>query len=87
MEGQGTTHRVKESYKQYGIEVVAIAVRTGGFTPHLTIRKDARSYVDETPIHTGKVFPTENEALQSGLSIGKRMIDTGFQPKWVVTNQ
>ena len=79
-------YRVKKLYKDYVIEVTAPAVRTGGFTAHLCIRKDAKSYTDETPIHSGKVFSTANEALEAGLEIGKQQIDTGFQLVKIVVN-
>lgn len=84
---EDATHRVKKLYKDYIIEVTALPVRTAGFTPHLCIRKDARSYTDETPIPSGKVFSTVNEALEAGLEIGKRRIDSGFQPTRIVVGQ
>jgi hypothetical protein len=84
---QEVTHRVKKQYQEYVIEVLAVAVRTGGFTAHFTIMKDGRSYVDVTPIHSGKVFATENEALEGGLALGRQMIDGGLQPKKIVVNQ
>ncbi len=40
---EDVAHRVKKLYKDYVIEVTAPAVRTGGFTAHLCIRKDAKS--------------------------------------------
>jgi hypothetical protein len=67
---EDVAHRVKKLYKDYVIEVTVPAVRTGGFTAHLCIRKDAKSYTDETPIHSGKVFSTANEALEAGVEIG-----------------
>ncbi len=83
---EDVAHRVKKLYKDYVIEVTAPAVRTGGFTAHLCIRKDAKSYTDETPIHSGKVFSTANEALEAGVEIGKQQIDAGFQPVKIVVN-
>ena len=79
-------HRIKKLYKDYVIEVTAPAVRTGGFTAHLCIRKDAKSYTDETPIQSGKVLSTANEALEAGLEIGKQQVDAGFQPVKIVVN-
>jgi hypothetical protein len=73
------THRVKKLYKDFVIEVRAPAVRTGGFTAHVCIRKDQKSYVDETLVHSGKVFPTANEALEAGLAIGRQKIDAGLR--------
>jgi hypothetical protein len=75
-----TTHRVKNLYKGYVIEVQAPAVRTGGFTAHVCIRKEAKTYTDETLTHSGKVFTTANEALESGLEIGRRQIDANNLP-------
>jgi hypothetical protein len=32
---------------------------------------------DETPFESGKVFPSENEALEAGIQMGKQQIDSG----------
>jgi hypothetical protein len=74
------THKVEKLiHKGYVITVTAPAVRTGGFTAHLSIRKDAKTYTDDTPVHSGKGFRTANEALEAGLEIGRQLVDGGFQ--------
>ena len=74
------TYWVKQSYKGYIIEVRAPKLRTGGFTTRLTISKDSKSHVDNTLIHSSKVFSTPMEALDAGLELGRQQVDSGFQP-------
>jgi len=74
------TYWVKQSYKGYIIEVRAPKIRTGGFTTRLTISKDSKSHVDNTLIHSSKVFSTPMEALDAGLELGRQQVDSGFQP-------
>jgi hypothetical protein len=74
------TYWVKQSYKGYVIEVRAPKIRTGGFTTRLTISKDSKSHVDNTLIHSSKVFSTPMEALDAGLELGRQQVDSGFQP-------
>ena len=84
---EGTTHRVKRLYEGYVIEVTAFPLQTGGFTTHFYIRKDAKSYTDETLIPSGEVFATANEALEAGFELGKQRIDAGFHPTKIVLDQ
>jgi hypothetical protein len=35
----------------------------------------------------GKIFAGENEALEAGIQIGKEQIDSGFQPRNIVTSE
>ena len=78
------TYWVKQSYKGYIIEVRAPKIRTGGFTTRLTISKDSKSHVDNTLIHSSKVFSTPMEALDAGLELGRQQVDSGFQPSNMV---
>jgi hypothetical protein len=80
------THRLKKSYKGFVIEVTAPAVRTGGFTAHLSIIRETKTHTDDTPIYSGKVFETANEALEAGLTIGRQQIDADFQPVRIIGN-
>jgi len=84
---EDATHRVKRLYEGYIIEVTAFPSQTGGFTAHFCIRKDAKSYTDETPIPSGEVFATANEALEAGFELGKQRIDAGFHPTKIVLDQ
>ena len=71
--------RLKRLYKEYVIEVTALPLRDGGFTAHVSIMKDGRSYTDDTRFESGQVFASENEALEAGFVMGKQKIDAGFQ--------
>ena len=51
----------------------------------VAIRKSMGRSFDETPFESGKVFPSENEALETGTRMGKYQIDSRFQPKKIVT--
>ena len=53
----------------------------------VAIRKNMGRYSDETPIESGKIFAGENEALEAGIQIGKQQIDSGFQPRNIVTSE
>jgi hypothetical protein len=81
--------RLQESYKRFVIKATALPLREpeNSFTVHINIRKDTGRYSDETPFESGKIFPSENEALEAGIQIGKQQIDSGFQPKHIVTSE
>lgn len=78
------TYWVKQIYKGYVIVVRAPRIRSGGFTTRLTISKDSKSHVDESLIHSTKVFTTPMEALEAGLELGRQQVDSGFQPTYMV---
>jgi hypothetical protein len=86
-EQTNTSHRLKRLYKAHVIEVTAIPVKTGGFTAHLSIIKDAGRYTDETPFQSGRIFTSVNEALEAGIEIGKRKIAEGFRPTTVTIDK
>jgi len=62
---------LKRQYKDYIIEVTAVPLRPKGFTAHLNIIKDSRTHIDDTPIHSGKVISTANDALEAGFEVGE----------------
>jgi hypothetical protein len=81
--------RLQKSYKRFVIKATAIPVREPEkhFTVHINIRKDTGRYSDETPFESGKIFPSESEALEAGIQMGKQQIDSSFQPKNIVTSE
>ena len=81
--------RLQKSYKRFVIKATALPLREpkDSFTVHVNIRKDTGRYSDETPFESGKIFATENEALEAGIQIGQEQIDSGFQPKNLVTSE
>ena len=81
--------RLQKSYKRFVIKATGIPIRgpEKHFTVHINIRKDTGRYSDETPIESGKIFSGENEALEAGIQIGKQQIDSGFQPRNIVTSE
>jgi hypothetical protein len=82
-------NRVQKSYKRFVIKATALPVREpeNSFTVHINIRRDTGRYSDETPIESGKIFAGENEALEAGIQIGEQQIDSGFQPRNIVTSE
>lgn len=80
--------RLQKSYNTFVVQATAIPLREpeGSFTVHVDIRKDNGNYTDETHFESGGIFSSENAALEGGFRIGKEKIDTGFQPKSIVTN-
>jgi len=42
-------------YKEYVIKVTALPLRDGGFTAHISIMKDGRSYRDDTRFESRQV--------------------------------
>ena len=81
--------RLQKSYKRFVIKATALPLREpkNSFTAHINIRKDTGRYSDETPFESGKIFASENEALEAGIRMGTRQIDSGFQPKNIVTSE
>jgi hypothetical protein len=79
--------RVQKSHKRFVIKATTLPLREpkNSFTVHITIGKDTGRYSDETSFESEEIFPGENEALEAGILMGKRRIDTGFQPKHIVT--
>jgi hypothetical protein len=79
--------RLQKSYRRFVIKATALPLREpeNSFTVHITIRKDTGRYSDETSFESGEIFPSENEALEAGILMGKRQIDTGFRPRHIVT--
>jgi hypothetical protein len=53
----------------------------------VAIREEHGAFLDETPFESGKVFPSENEALEAGIQMGKQQIDSGFQSKNIVISE
>jgi hypothetical protein len=53
----------------------------------VAIRKNMGRSFDETPFESGKVFPSENAALEAGIRMGKQQIDSRFQPKNILTSE
>jgi len=81
--------RLQKSYKRFVIKATALPLREpeNSFTVHVSIRKDIGRYSDETPFESGEIFATENEALEAGIQIGTQQIDSGFQPRHIVTSE
>lgn len=81
--------RLQKSYKRFVIKATALPLREpdNSFTVHISIRKDTGRYSDATPFESGRIFSNENEALEAGIQIGKQQIDTGSQPKAMVTSE
>jgi hypothetical protein len=81
--------RLQKSYKRFVIKAIALPLREpeNTFTVHVSIRKDTGRYSDETPFESGKIFATENEALEAGIQLGTQQIDSGFRPKNTVTSE
>ena len=75
--------QIRQPHKGYIIQSTSF-VRGGGYTPHLDLIKHGRAYSDETPVHTGKVFASDEAALEGGIAIGKGMIDAGLMPSKIV---
>lgn len=80
--------RLEKSHKNFVVQSTAIPLREpeGSFTVHFDIRKDHKTYSDETHFETGQIFTSENEALAAGFEMGKQKIDSGFEPTDVVVN-
>lgn len=70
--------QIRRLHRGYIVQSTSFAVRGGGYTPHLDLIKHNRAYSDETPIHTGRVFVSDEAALEGGIAIGEEMIDAGF---------
>jgi hypothetical protein len=81
--------RLQKSYKRFVIKATALPLREprDSFSVHVNIRKDTGRYSDETPFESGKIFATENEALDAGIQLGTQQIDSGFQPRNIVTSK
>jgi hypothetical protein len=81
--------RLQKPYKRFVIKATALPLREpeNTFTVHVNVRKDTGRYSDETPFESGKIFATENEALEAGIQIGTQHIDSGFQPRKIVTSE
>jgi hypothetical protein len=79
--------QIRRVHRGYIIQSTSFALRGGGYTPHLDLIKHSRAYSDETPVHTGRVFPSDEAALECGIAIGKDMIDAGFVPSGIVVVQ
>jgi hypothetical protein len=86
---QSIMSRLQKSYKRFVIKATALPLREpkDSFTVHVNIRKDTGRYSDETPFESGKIFGTENEALEAGIRLGTQQIDSGFQPKNIATSE
>jgi hypothetical protein len=79
--------QIRQLHRGYIVQATSFAIRGGGYTPHLDLIKHSRAYSDETPVHTGKVFASDEAALEGGIAIGKDMIDAGFVPNKIVIVQ
>jgi hypothetical protein len=68
--------RLQKSYKRFVIKATAIPVQEpeNNFTVHIIIRKDTGRYSDETPFESGKIFPSESEALEAGIQMGSNRL-------------
>lgn len=64
--------------------MVAPCVQTR--TVHFDIREDHKTFSDESHFESGQVFTSESDAVEAGFEMGKRKIDSGFEPTNVVLN-
>ena len=82
--------RLQKSYKRFVIKATALPLREpeNSFTVHINIRRDTGRYSDERRIESGEdLWWRRNEALEAGIQIGTQQIDSGFQPRTIVTSE
>ncbi|SRR6266849_3037048 len=73
--------QIRRPYRGYIIQSTSFLLRGGaGYTPHLVLTKHTASWSEDTHVHTGKVFASDEAALEGGIAMGEEMIDAGVVP-------
>jgi hypothetical protein len=74
------------NYNKHVVEVISLPLRDGGFTVHVNLERHTPSHSDVTHFETGQRFATDEEALATGLELGKRKVDEGYEVGTPVAN-
>lgn len=77
-----------EKYKGQTVTATAISISSGSAcTVHYSIVKSGAAHEDDMYRKSGKVFATDEDALEAGIRIGKQLIDSGFRPTEIVPDE
>jgi hypothetical protein len=69
--------RKQEEYKGFVAEAVSFQLKDKtGFTVAFGISSDGKGETDETYAPGGAVYPTDEEALEAGLRLARKRIDS-----------
>jgi hypothetical protein len=79
--------RQRLNYNKRVVEVTSFPLRDGGFTVHFFIEDHTdNEHVDATLFESGQRFATDEQALVTGMELGKRKIDEGYDVGTPVVN-
>jgi hypothetical protein len=70
----------RKRHKGHVIDARGLPVRGGGWTSHFSIERHLGDVVLDTAFVTGQIFDTAQAALEAGIYLGKRKIESGFAP-------
>lgn len=71
--------RKSEQYKGQTVIATSIPLKGGiAYTVHYSIVTSDRMHDDDTYRESGKVFATDEDALEAGIRIGKQLIDNSI---------
>jgi hypothetical protein len=74
----------RRRFRGHVIDARALPVRGGGWTSHFFIERHLGYGLLDTPFVTGQMFDTARAALDAGIYLGARKIESGFVPKAIV---
>jgi len=70
--------KTRHTYKGHIVELRAYPLRGGGWTGRGSVETHRGFDVIDRPFQTGRIFPTQDAALEASLRMGMHVIDTGF---------
>jgi hypothetical protein len=74
------------NYNKHVVDVISLPLRDGGLTVHVNLERHAPSHSDVTHFETGQRFATGDEALTTGIELGKRKVNEGCEGGTPVVN-
>ncbi len=78
--------RKRQKYNRHVVEATSIPLRDGGFTVHVDLERPTE-HVDVTHFESGQRFATDEEALETGMKLGRQRVDGGYSTGTPVVNE
>jgi len=69
--------RVEKQYRGHKIQATSFKLRSGDYTVHYNVVTHTKRHSDDSYIQSGKVFGSEQEALDAGIKMGEQAVDGG----------